>query len=222
MRAAEVKEASLRRLAVLIPIIGLVVGLGVTFAGPAHAQAPQVQLCNTGNDNNTCMNKQGGGNNDGTHVIEYNVNDPNNTFEFTLETSWCSGGKVEIYGGGGCPFAVGSGLNSRFDGAPIVTEFNYDWPDSCVANGNSGGGYTYTVLQNCGATGDIYILGTCFAWPNCNWPENNVINFYFTNQSGTSGIIKCEAWNNNGKPNQLIQNDDCDTDAYSGFTEEYS
>jgi hypothetical protein len=209
-----------RSIAIIAPVLGTL-ALLAGLAAPAHAapaaralaQPPLFQICNDANT--LCMNHSGGNHGHGAHIIAWNNGDPNNDFHFFQETTWCNHGKVEIYAGGGCPFKPGSGLNSLYDGAAIVSI--QDDGELCTANGNSYGGYNRMVLQNCGANGYIYILANCFSFGNCAYPQDPVINLYWTNNTGNGATPYCAAFDAKGQ--QMIQNDDCDPDTYSGFTE---
>jgi len=89
-----------------------------------QAGGPIVQFCtvNTLWGGTTCMNAGGGNHQVGGWVIAYNFNDPNNTFAPVVLRSWCGNTGWVHNGENGqvCPFTVGSGLNARYDGDPIV------------------------------------------------------------------------------------------------------
>lgn len=186
-------------------------------ATAAQATPPPTQLCNP--LLSLCMNRQGGSTAGGTHILAWTQGDPNNDFEWKQLASWCNNGHVEVYPGGGCPFAIGSGLNSLYNGALIVQEENSNsTPLRCAANGNSYGGYERAQLQNCGSNGYVWILGDCNDINTCN-ESNQVISLFWTNQTVNHATIQCEAFDAKGQ--QIIMNDGCELDSYSAFDPVY-
>jgi hypothetical protein len=83
------------------------VGLGVAAA-----------ICTHGTSSTACINRNGGGYTSGTKGIGWhNDSDQNENFYGVPLTGWCNSGHVTET----CPFTVGSGLNSRYDGDAIVS-----------------------------------------------------------------------------------------------------
>lgn len=214
----QVNRNRAKRPLVILAVVLSAIGLSVLGTGTARASTPPpVQICNS--SQTLCLNRQGGGTAGGTHVIQWGLGDPNNDFNFVGLGTWCKGGHVEIYAGGGCPFAIGSGLNSYYDGALIVEELN-NTSNLCVANGYSYNGYERAQLQSCGSNGYVWIIGNCNEINTCQ-VAGPVISLFWTNQTYQHKTTKCESFDNTGAGNPIIMNDDCGAEGLRVFTVVY-
>lgn len=139
-----------KRLAALVGILTLTIG-GVTLTAttiPAKASVGAA-IC-TYPSGSACMNRNGGGTANGTKVIQWhNDLDNNEDFLYTNLTSWCSGGHVTST----CPFTVGSGLNSRFEGDQIVSIYSTH-AGKCIG---ADGTWTLAILNGCVPNGGAFV-----------------------------------------------------------------
>lgn len=148
-------------------------GLGATGAQAASTRPAVTNvgsaICTTGLSPNLCMNRAGGGTSNGTPIIGWHQDyDNNEDFAMNSLGSDCGGWVHNGENGLTCPFAVGTGLNKRYDGDLIITLNSTatnkcatgDWPDGNL------------VLEPCSSSGVAYVLS----------PANYLINVYITNQ----------------------------------------
>lgn len=116
----------LRRRAVALAA-ALIVCAGTAVLPAASASAnPSQEFCLQAYT--LCLNRAGGGQGVGTHIIGYVEHDNNNDFTNLNLGSWCGGTGIVRNGEGGilCPFRNGSGLNARYDGAKIIALWSYN------------------------------------------------------------------------------------------------
>jgi hypothetical protein len=180
---SEGKGILMRRCALIVVAI-LAAATPAVVAHVAQAGVP-IQLCTVNGSHSLCLNRAGGGTGNGAAVIGWSADgDSNNDFEYSFLSSACGSGRVTIYAGGGCPFAVGSGLNAEYDGAYIVSLYAYN-QNKCV--GSSGMGNA--VLTSCpdrwgnGPTGTVDIIVD-----NYNAPTP-IINLYWSNYFGNNFFV---------------------------------
>jgi hypothetical protein len=144
------------------------------------------QIATAQGSSSLCLNRAGGGNNAGTHVIAYNCYDPNDDFTFLWLSDMCGHGYVTRYPA--CPFN-NADLDGYWDGAAIVAIWTYN-PHSnnlCVADGGG-----WTVLGTCpnlagngGAIGTIFTLSQVNDFPNYTGYSTYAVNRYWTNQANS-------------------------------------
>jgi hypothetical protein len=127
---------------------------GGPLASASASSVPPVQVCDLQQyiGNTWCVNREGGGTGNGTDIISWYMDDPNNDFT-TANTNWCNQGRVTTT----CPFTVGSGLNNRYAGDPIITVEDYDNGKVVAAPGANAGNFNLFLESN-GSIGDIDIL----------------------------------------------------------------
>lgn len=164
------------KLMALVATVGLSTGLAV-FAPMAHAASIPVGVVeDTGGGGPIYMNRAGGGAVKGTKVVGYGTFDNNDDFTFADElSSWCGGtGKVRNGEGGiTCPFTVGSGLNSRYDGAELWTLHSYNTGFYAAIPNFSN---HLVALGNLGDQGDAWIqndAGYVVSVGESNWAYAN-------------------------------------------------
>jgi hypothetical protein len=133
-----------RFITILITAV-MTLGGSALLTGATLAQAPPTQLATNSGGSSLCMNSQGGGTAQGTHVIGYNCGDPNNDYGWQQMDTACGGGVVTAT----CPFANTS-IDASLKGYVIVRAYN-DITGLCVGNPNSSGGGS--VLTGCGDNG---------------------------------------------------------------------
>jgi hypothetical protein len=169
-----------------------------TGAGPDTASS-----CD---DAGQCINLYAGGaavlndwNNDenaGAPIKMYQVykdNDPVEAFTYEGLTGMCNGGFVSST----CPFTVGSGLNTEFEGDPIVQIFYYGNGD-CVATSGSGEAVLGTCANLSGSGGSDGVIDVLNGEPagSSNCYELNycyVANRYWFDRQGSGWM-----WGGNG------------------------
>jgi hypothetical protein len=106
-------------------------------------------MCTFGTSSTACINRNGGGYTSGTKVIGwYKDSDNNENFYGVLLTSWCNSGYVTET----CPFTVGSGLNARYNGDPIVS---LDTSNNQCVGANST--WDAAVLGGCVPNGGAFV-----------------------------------------------------------------
>lgn len=124
-------------LTILVPLVSAVL-LTIGLASPAFAN----QYTQTVNLNDQAMNRNGGGTADGTSIIAYHPNDPNDDSAFVLLDFYCNNGHVEA----GCPFSSASGLDTVLEGDQIVMQWS-PRTNKCV--GTDSAGASAATLQEC-------------------------------------------------------------------------
>jgi hypothetical protein len=146
------RKARRRRLTALLGALALISG-GVTLAATAIATPAKANvgaaIC-TSPSASACMNRNGGGSANGTKIIEWhNDLDNNEDFIFANLTSWCNGGHVTPI----CPFTVGSGLNTRYQGDQIVSIYSTGTGKCIGADGT----WTAAILNLCLPNGGAFV-----------------------------------------------------------------
>lgn len=106
-------------------------------------------ICSFATSSTACINRNSGGYTSGTKVIGWHEDsDSNENFYAVPLTSWCNGGKVTET----CPFTVGSDLNSRYDGDPIISLDTTN--NQCVGADSS---WSNAVLGGCVPDGGAFV-----------------------------------------------------------------
>jgi len=152
---------------------------------PAHAAVPAAtpaeQIATNQGAQSLCMNRDGGGYNQGTFIIGYNCGNQNNAFEFYVLSGQCNGGKVSATAK--CPFN-NQALNQAYDGSDIVEVYSLD-SQSCAGTSASN---TFTLrLEPCPSSGPagwntiMVAQGANGGVPGC------LISLHSTNAPGVSG-----------------------------------
>jgi hypothetical protein len=147
--------------------MALVLLFGILAINPTTVRASGYQVCSTVGDE-YCMNRDGGGTSNGTSIIVYDKNDPNNDFIFSPLLSYCGNGYVTV--NPPCPNFGNTLLNGALDGAAIG-EIGRAGKNQCLALGGK--------LQPCNADGTVQIFTYCYhSTIGCN--ESLVLNSYWT------------------------------------------
>jgi hypothetical protein len=169
----------------------------VSTATPALA-APTVQICQARAAASLCLNRKGGGRANGTPIIGWSAGDNNNSFFRQQLKNMCNSGWVAVYANGGCPFPVGSGLNSKYKDAAIVSEEQGDLGPGdfagCVGSTQT---FSAAILTNCpdnsgnnGGWGTIMILPQVKC---CNFAADGDKISYTVNRYW-SGVANAARW----------------------------
>jgi hypothetical protein len=153
------------------------------------------------------MNRNGGGTSDGTYIIGWHPNDPNNGFEWLKENARC-GGAVHF----GCPFNDPL-LNQLYAGYAIVRAYSYD-TNKCLRRGptDTGGGIR-GALGGCNDFGHSYVLPGCLASDFINCSDNQFHNVSSVDITNLQGGARCFAWAVNAIGSLVEISDDCASDA---------
>jgi|GEM_PF-2887268 len=180
--------------------VSAAVYVGEHSLSPASANVASA-LCNATNASNgqTCLNRNKGGTGINTPIIGwYNDHDANEAFAFQYLSAMCpqtlsSGARVSGYVSSNCPFTIGSGLNTKYEGDPIV-QIRDSVTGKCV--GNYPNQASLGALETCGnASGADGANGTIFVWNvpggrgTVHWLENR----YWTDHNVSIGIDQ-PAW----------------------------
>jgi hypothetical protein len=149
-------------------LVFLVGALGVNQLRSSHADTSH--LCDKFYiSTSLCLNRAGGIDKIGTHIIAYNNSNINENFGMVQVTSWCNHGYVSA--ATNCPFTVKSGLNKSLNGDYIVQIQDYDDPGYCVARDPTN--TQNAALETCGAAGNIFVWnnarGTYAELENVSW-----------------------------------------------------
>lgn len=143
---------------------------------PATSSISITELCGNGGSGYCLNDWNNGGNNNPINM--YYGGYANNAFGIYQLIAMCNHGKVEILPGGGCPFAVGSGLNSKLNGAPIYAiAYNND-PGYCLGTGNTDPNAILTPCPSSSGTGGGW--GTIFVLAGTPGVCSSSHQFYFT------------------------------------------
>jgi hypothetical protein len=171
----------------LMFVIGVALAAALPAALPQVAQAAvPLQLCTVNGSHSLCLNRAQGGTSQGTWVIGWSADgDNNNDFEYDFLTGMCGGGRVIIYAGGGCPFAIGSGLNARYDGAYIVQLRAYN-ENECVGSTGMGNAILTGCQNRSGSGGGI---GTIDIILDDNNDPTPIINLHWSNYFGNNFYV---------------------------------
>jgi hypothetical protein len=213
-----IRKKLLRRGGVVALAAALVLAPALAAASTSTAQAAQIQICNNFNVR-LCFNVRGGSHTLNTPITAYTPNDQNGTFIYEPLKQMCNGtGHVIVTAGGGCPFYVGSGLNSQYDGAAIVSLSDYGAaPTRCAGTVSDGTGSM--LEQPCpgqdgtggGGHGVLWVLKSVHDATNGGGTLTEIINIRQTNDTHNgSGYEVCNFgqksstlwtnWADNGNP----------------------
>ncbi len=154
----------------------------VPAASPLPASGPRTSIPEICAQSGTgyCLNNWSG-------LVKMESSGPaNNKFTLFPLQGYCNNGLVSTGTGGNnpppaCPFPNGSGLNSRYDGDPIV-EIAPSFSGPCIGTDNS----EYANVGACppgdGGTGsNIWVIG-----PECGTNSYYYINVYWSGQHGNT------------------------------------
>jgi hypothetical protein len=168
-------KSSPQKMAVLAAFALVFIGGGAVLVAGSHADASQM-VCDINYTSASCLNRSGGGTGNGTRIIAW-TRDWDNNENFTMATlpNYCGGGKVTS----SCPFTVGSGLNTRYQGDRIMNILDYSDQTKCAIAQNPNS----VVLGACNANGAIFVQNT----PNGKGIIDYVENVYWSNQNYASG-----------------------------------
>lgn len=175
-------------------IAGLLVASGLTataaVTAPA-AHAANTVICDHGPG--LCMDRQGNGTTIGTPIIGWAKNFGDGAQHFTAPSvgAWVCGLYSTVHNGeNGCtgPFTVGSGLNARYDGKPIVQFRSYGAVDGCVTPQSLNDG---AMLNVCNANGMAWVANNAYA-----------INVWASNTYYSQFHVANTPWFLNGVPGQ--------------------
>ena len=112
------------------------------------------------------MNRSEGGTSNGTSIIGYYKNDPNNDFAFLALPGYCGDGRVTLT----CPNLSNTNINANLDGS-LIGEIGRAGKNQCLAIGGK--------LQPCSDDGTVQIFTYCGdTIPECT--ESLVVNSYWT------------------------------------------
>jgi len=167
------RKAGLALTAILLAVSGMIAAGGTAQANTSQA------TCNNNNPD-FCMNRNGGGTGNGTHIIGWTEDLDNNEDIILVPISGFVCGKYGTVqngqNGDGClgPFTPGSGLNARYQGVQLY-KLNRHGTGSCVIPDSSQVG---AVLGGCTANGYVY------AWSSSAY----LINVFVSNQSYAQGF----------------------------------
>lgn len=165
-------------------IIGLSVILITALSGIIPAYATQTQICgNLGSG--YCLNDWNGDGSPGADVNMYYGNSSNEDFWMELLNPCNStpAGRVTET----CPFTVGSGWNAEFAGDPIF-EIAYDGSSYCVSSESVVIDPVIGVLENCGATGSMFILTPECYFVSRYWTDVYYSDYGITPSNGYPGV----------------------------------
>jgi hypothetical protein len=147
--------------------MALVPLFGILAVSPTAARAAGYQVCSIAGEQ-YCMSRDRGGTSNGTSIIVYHKNDPNNDFAFLPLSSYCGKGYVTV--SPACPDFGNIQLNGALDGAAIGV-LGRAGKNQCLALGGK--------LQPCNADGTVQIFTYCYRTTiGCN--ESLVLNVYWT------------------------------------------
>jgi hypothetical protein len=176
-----------RRRITLAAITAVLAVLGsVLVATPAMAQPPPVQIAQPRGSASLCLNRQGGGTANGTHVIGWSCGDPSNDFERRQLYHMCNNGWVTAT----CPFADHN-IDNRYLNAAIVREESYKNGIKCVASGQYS---SLAFLDDCpdtygnnGGWGTVMILPQikCCDWDAHGHEVSYTVNRHWTDSTGS-------------------------------------
>lgn len=148
---------------------------GIVVAVTTTAEANTTPLICNGASPQRCMNRQGGGILDGTHIITWNRDfDNNEDFSSVVIDDGCGASVHNGEGGMVCPFTNGSGLNARYDGRPIV-QLQRRGTGFCIV---PDGPVTGAVLGGCTDNGRAYVVSAA----------NYAIDVYASNRAYANGF----------------------------------
>jgi hypothetical protein len=208
-----------RRLILGLSAVILALGITTVAAPKAFAVGAPVEICNNASNLIVCMNRNGGGTVNGTRVIGWHPNDPNNDFEWLHENSRCGGAVTAT-----CPFLDPS-LNQLYFGDAIVRAHDYNHDKCLVSGGRDQQGFIRGVLSGCNDFGHSFILPGCLAVNFGTCADNHfrgVPNVDETNISnGTHGPALCLAWGVTAIGTDLYMDDDCIADAQDAFQQSF-
>jgi len=144
-----------------------------THAAPVQlaTAVPPSQICSS----DGCINRSGGGITKGTQLLAWDVNDSHNGFAFLQKNNFVCGRYASVHNGEqGCvgPFAVGSGLNARYDGDIVYNIHSYD--TGFVAAIPSFSSFE-VKMGNFGDPGDAWVVangGYTISVGESNWAYN--------------------------------------------------
>ena len=140
----------LRKAAFIATIAAAALGGGLAAAVPANASSPPICAAN-GVFSNGCLNRQGGGTANGTHILGWHNNgDPNNDFGYIWLRTYCGLGYVTTI----CPFN-NSAFNQRYLGQKIYELAALNVNGKCVALLSSA--VHSAILNNCGSYGSVFV-----------------------------------------------------------------
>jgi hypothetical protein len=187
----------------------LVLGISLSTGTPAHAapRTPAVTgpyFCDV-YGYPMCLNEWNGNTGNGQPIKMYQYGNSNEAYSFD-EESICSGG--HYVDPRGCPFAPGSGLNTRFAGDDIV-QIEYASNTSCLGTntttaqavnqncndgyGNGGGPGTVFVFADCSGSGTGYYCGIVSKY----WSNKTLNPQWVCSVNLNNGSIIYDDYNNN-------------------------
>jgi hypothetical protein len=171
--------SSPKRLIFLGVFASVFVAAGVFVVARVNADATRI-VCDYTYPS-LCLNRMRGGTGNGTPIIAYTRDfDNNENFRFAYLTNYCGSGHVTST----CPFAVGSGLNTRYQGNPILAFLDNSDQTKCVTAQNP----SAIVLEPCGATGYVFVRNTV------KGSIGHVENVHWSNQNYSAGHYNSPSW----------------------------
>jgi hypothetical protein len=203
----------IKRKAVLITGMMLALTGGAAMAVPASAgtvtQGPAVRkalpashiqsVCLDNGPGTPCLNEWNGNGNNGNPIKMYAYNNTNEAWSFQ-DVDLCNSAHTDegiATVTETCPFPLGSGLNTAYEGDPIVQILGPQ--GECLATTGSG----TAVNGTCGETGSgqgasngvfNVLVGNA---PHCSQFYCSIVNRYWTNNRGVSQFV-CSASTANG------------------------
>ncbi len=177
----------------------LTVSLSLGLGGVVHAASNYPEIC-AQSGNGYCLNDWNGNPNLGAPVKMYTAKVANDVFSWSSLPGYCSDGDVST--SPACPFKNGSGLNTEFNGAPMVEIQAGN--DLCLGTDSSGNANLGACPNPNGkSTGsNIWVLAA-----GCN-PYNagdySFVNVYWSNIDGSpqylisGGAIGAQAYVQDG------------------------